>query len=71
MPRFRQASDTLPRAWASFSGDHCYDLAADPEETNYLAGSEAAAAMTLRLAEALAAVEAPAEQYRRLGLSLS
>jgi arylsulfatase A-like enzyme len=58
-------------AWASFSGDHCYDLAADPEETNNLAGSEAAAAMTSRLAEALAAVEAPAEQYRRLGLSLS
>jgi arylsulfatase A-like enzyme len=73
VPVLRQlwdASDALPY-WAGrrFSGNHLYDLRDDPEENENLAGAlrEADAADALRAA--LKAVEAPEEQFTRLGLS--
>lgn len=48
---------------------HCYDLEEDPGETRNLAGGPIAEAMTERLRIALRAVEAPAEQFARLGLT--
>jgi arylsulfatase A-like enzyme len=63
-------SDALPYwAYARFSGNHLFDLANDPEENANLSGSprEAQAAEALRAT--LKAVEAPEEQFTRLGLS--
>lgn len=72
VPVIRQlwdASDALPY-WAGrhFAGNHLYDLREDPSEDENLAGSarEAHAAEALRAA--LKAVEAPKEQFVRLGL---
>jgi len=65
-----EAGDKVPFwAWATFSGDHLYDLNADPNETVNLSGTPAATAMAERLRAALQAVEAPAEQFQRLGLA--
>jgi len=64
------AGDPLPFwAWGEFSGDHLYDLREDPSEIRNLAseGSVRDAADALRAA--LETVEAPAEQFERLGLS--
>jgi len=73
VPVIRQtwdASDHVPYwAYAKFSGNHLYDLANDPAETENRAGgaSERDAADALRAA--LEEVEAPPEQFVRLGLS--
>jgi arylsulfatase A-like enzyme len=63
-------SDRLPYwAFARFSGNHLYDLADDPEETVNRAGSPAEERMREALHAALKSVEAPPEQFARLGLS--
>jgi hypothetical protein len=67
---FREG-DMLPY-WAlvgTFDGSELYDLAADPDEDRNLAGTaqEKIAADLLR--DALAIVEAPSEQFERLGLA--
>ena len=60
--------DKLPFwAWATFSGDHVYDLANDPGETRNLRNTAVAEQLTEKLEAALKAVEAPAEQFSRLG----
>jgi arylsulfatase A-like enzyme len=65
-----EAGDQVPFwAYATFSGDHLYDLNGDPDETVNLRETPAAADMAERLREALKAVEAPAEQFQRLGLA--
>ncbi len=62
--------DRLPFwAWATFSGDHVYDLADDPHETSNLAGTAVARRLAERLEAALRAVEAPSEQFSRLGFA--
>lgn len=73
VPVIRQmwdASDALP-FWAArrFSGNHLYDLEADPAESENLAGSSREADMADALRAALQAVEAPDEQFVRLGLA--
>lgn len=55
-------------AWTSFSGDHLYDLQGDPGERINLKDDPAARDLAERLRAALAAVEAPGEQFARLGL---
>ncbi len=63
-------SDHVPFwALARFTGHHLFDLANDPDENENLAGSarEKYAADALRAA--LVEVEAPPEQFQRLGLS--
>ncbi len=55
-------------AYAQFSGNHLYDTRDDPGETRNLAGSALEAECAARLRAALKAVEAPAEQFTRLGL---
>ena len=64
------ASDPLP-FWAGrrFSGNHLYDVEADPEETRNLAGSPLEAGYRDRLRASLESVEAPAGQFDRLRLS--
>ncbi|HEY1710372.1 MAG TPA: sulfatase [Rhizomicrobium sp.] len=73
VPVIRQSwdeSDPLP-FWAAarFSGNHLYDLPADPNEVENLAGSSREATAADALREALRAVEAPEEQFLRLGLT--
>ena len=64
-----RAGDMLPLwAWGEFSGNHLYDLAADPGEERNLAGTPAERGAGDALRAALEAVEAPAEQFVRLGL---
>ena len=65
---FRQG-DVLPY-WAvgPFSGNHLYDLRNDPAEGNNLAGSRAERDMADKLREALKQIEAPSDQFVRLGL---
>lgn len=60
--------DKLP-FWArtSFSGDHVYHLAEDPDELRNLRDLPVARDLRDRLHAALSAVEAPAEQFDRLG----
>jgi hypothetical protein len=48
---------------------HCDDLEDDPGETRKLRSGPLADEMTERLRIALRAVEAPAEQFTRLGLT--
>ena len=62
--------DPLP-FWAGrrFSGNHLYDLEDDPEEARNLAGQPLEVEYRDRLRAALQAVEAPAGQFERLGLS--
>jgi hypothetical protein len=61
--------DALPY-WAvgEFSGNHLYDLHNDPAEENNLAGSRAERDMADKLREALKEIEAPSDQFVRLGL---
>jgi arylsulfatase A-like enzyme len=63
-------SDPLP-FWAGrrFSGHHLYDLEADPEENENLAGGAGENDAVDALRAALETVEAPAEQFARLGLA--
>ncbi|MGN6514212.1 MAG: sulfatase [Rhizomicrobium sp.] len=72
VPVIRQmwdASDALPY-WAGrrFSGNHLYDLSEDPSEDENLAGSSRESSAVEALRTALKAVEAPQEQFVRLGL---
>ena len=63
-----EAGDAVP-FWAAsrFQGNKLFDLAADPgEETSLIGGAEETAAAG-RLAAALAAIDAPAAQFQRLG----
>jgi len=63
------ADDALPYwAFTKFSGNHLYDLAADPSEENNLAGSALEKEMEELLKTALDDVKAPREQWERLGL---
>lgn len=63
------AGDKVPYwAFAQFSGNHLYDVAADPGENTNLAGSAQEAIFALRLKDALDRVGAPREQFERLGL---
>jgi hypothetical protein len=73
VPVIRQmwdASDALP-FWASrrFSGNHLFDLDVDPTENENLAGSPREPDMADALCTAMKAVEAPQEQFDRLGLA--
>lgn len=63
------AGDPLPFwAWGSFDGNHLYDLTDDPDERRNLAGGAAERDAADALRAALQAVEAPPEQFERLGL---
>jgi hypothetical protein len=63
------AGDALPFwAWAKFTGNHLYDTANDPSEENNRAGQAQEAEYSALLREALIEVEAPREQFERLGL---
>lgn len=66
-----QPGDLLPM-WASGArnaGDHhCYDLDVDPDETENRVGTASEKEMVDLLRSALDEVEAPADQYERLGL---
>jgi len=72
VPVIRQplaAGDVLPY-WAlgEFSGNHLYNLRNDPSEEQNLAGTQAEKDLADRLREALKQVEAPDDQFIRLGL---
>jgi hypothetical protein len=72
VPVIRQmwdASDALP-FWASrrFSGNYLFDLDVDPAENENLANSPREANMAEALRAAMKSVEAPQEQFVRLGL---
>ena len=73
VPVIRQpfaADDPVP-FWASRPGSRrheLYDLAEDPFETHDLSGSPAEAEMADMLRTALAALEAPGDQFERLAL---
>ncbi len=73
VPVIRQpfvAGDMLP-FWAGrgFTGSRLYDLANDPEENENLAGTARERQAEERLVEALREVEAPDDQFARLGLA--
>lgn len=72
VPVLRQpfrAGDLLPLwAWGEFSGNHLYDLNEDPGEERNLAGTAAERDAADALRAALQAVEAPRDQFARLGL---
>jgi arylsulfatase A-like enzyme len=61
--------DLLPY-WAGteFSGNHVYDLANDPSEEENLADSKREGDLADKLREALRQVEAPSDQFERLGM---
>ncbi len=65
-----QPGDLLPY-WAlgPFNGNHLYDLRNDPTEENNMAGSRAERDIADKLREALKQVEAPADQFVRLGMA--
>ena len=65
-----EPGDMVPY-WAltRFSGNHAYDLRADPAEDENRAGEPLEADLADKLRQALIAVEAPADQFARLGLS--
>ena len=65
----RYFSSIRARAAARFSGNHLYDLTEDPAEENNLAGSGLEKDMAAMLREALRSVDAPEEQFARLGLA--
>jgi len=73
VPVIRQSwdeSDAVPYwALARFSGNHLYDLDADPNEERNLAGGALEKDFAAKLRDALKSVEAPQEQYARLGLN--
>ncbi|MEJ0041638.1 MAG: sulfatase-like hydrolase/transferase [Rhizomicrobium sp.] len=73
VPVIRQTwdeSDAVP-FWAAarFSGNHLYDLREDPGEENNLAGSGLEKDMAAMLREAMKSIDAPEEQFARLGLT--
>ncbi len=64
------ASDNVPFwAWAQFTGHHLFDLANDPGENDNRAGGADEGRMIELLRGALSEVEAPSEQFTRLGLA--
>ncbi|MBL9095679.1 MAG: sulfatase, partial [Alphaproteobacteria bacterium] len=64
------ASDALPFwAWAKFTGHHLFDTANDPQEDENRVGGAEEARMAEMLRAALREIEAPAEQFARLGLA--
>lgn len=73
VPVIRQtwdASDHVPFwARAKFTGNHLYDLTTDPSEDNNRAGQPQEKHHADLLRHALEQVEAPPEQFERLGLS--
>ena len=73
VPVIRQTwdeSDAVPFwALAQFSGNHLYDLDNDPNEEINLAGSKLEKDLAARLFDAMKSIEAPEEQFVRLGLS--
>lgn len=73
VPVIRQpfvAGDMLPY-WAlgPFSGNHLFDVCEDPAEDRDLAGSRREREAADHLREALKQMEAPSDQFERLGLS--
>jgi arylsulfatase A-like enzyme len=72
VPVIRQmwdASDHVPYwAYARFSGNHLYALTDDPEENENRAGGAEESRAEEALRAALVAVDAPKEQFERLGL---
>jgi arylsulfatase A-like enzyme len=73
VPVIRQpfvAGDMLPY-WANgrFSGNHLYDLSLDPDEQENRAGDRRERDAADQLRAALLAVEAPSDQFERLGLT--
>ena len=63
-------SDNLPFwAYARFSGNHLYDLRNDPHEEENLAGSGSEVRAIEALRSAMRNIEAPQEQFERLGLA--
>ncbi len=63
------ASDAVPFwAWAKFTGHHLYDTANDPSENEDRTGGADEKRMTDLLHAALREIDAPAEQFARLGL---
>jgi hypothetical protein len=73
VPVIRQSwdeSDSVPYwALARFSGNHLYDLANDPNEENNLVGSALEKNFAALLRQVMTSVEAPPEQFARLGLA--
>ena len=65
---FREG-DMLP-FWAlgEFFGNHLYDVGSDPSESNNLAGTSLEKSAADLLHDALREVDAPSEQFERLGL---
>ncbi len=62
-------SDALPFwAWAKFTGHHLFDTANDPSENENRAGGPDEDRMVDLLNHALNEIEAPDEQFKRLGL---
>jgi arylsulfatase A-like enzyme len=62
--------DMLPYwAMGPFSGNHLYNLRNDPDEEENLAGSPLEAEMTDLLQQALREVDAPDDQFLRLGIT--
>lgn len=72
VPVIRQpfrAGDMLPYwAYTHFEGNLLYDVTDDPGEEHNLAGTAQEDASEELLRHALGEVDAPAEQYERLGL---
>jgi arylsulfatase A-like enzyme len=73
VPVIRQpfaAGDPVPYwALSRFEGHHLWDVAADPTEDRDLAGTALEKELTDMLRAALEEVEAPSDQFERLGLS--
>jgi hypothetical protein len=72
VPVIRQpfvAGDMLPFwAYGDFSGNHLYDLRNDPNENENRAGDKRERESADKLREALKQIEAPDDQFARLGL---
>ena len=64
-----EAGDLLP-FWGMgrFTGNHLFDLRDDPAEERNRAGSARERELAERLREALREVDAPDDQFERLGL---
>jgi arylsulfatase A-like enzyme len=73
VPVIRQpfvAGDMLPFwAYGDFSGNHLYDLRNDPDEDENRAGERRERDAADKLREALKQIEAPDDQFARLGLA--
>jgi hypothetical protein len=65
-----EPGDLLPYwGMGKFSGNHLYDLANDPTEDENRAGERAEREAADKLREALKQVEAPEDQFVRLGMA--